>query len=85
MDEASRIAAARAKLLVERIGVEPGRRPPMDTLVEIWVGISTDEEKRAGGYRMHFIPAKDVRTHPGLEVAYRRNQALAAEAKDATP
>lgn len=34
------------------------------------------------GYRMHFIPAKDVMAHPGLEAAYQRNQALAAKAKE---
>jgi len=26
------------------------------------------------GYRMDFVPARDVKTHPGLEEAYRRNQ-----------
>lgn len=26
------------------------------------------------GYRMDFIPASDVLTHPGLEAAYQRNQ-----------
>jgi hypothetical protein len=33
------------------------------------------------GYRMDFIPASDVRTHAGLDAAYQKNQALAAEAK----
>lgn len=33
------------------------------------------------GYRMDFVPSKDVLAHPGLEAAYQKNQALAAEAK----
>lgn len=33
------------------------------------------------GYRMDFVPAVDVRTHPGLEAAYQKNQALAASAR----
>jgi hypothetical protein len=28
------------------------------------------------GYRMDFVPGKDVMTHPGLEAAYQRNQAM---------
>ena len=28
------------------------------------------------GYRMDFVPMSDVRTHPGLSEAYRKNQAL---------
>lgn len=28
------------------------------------------------GYRMEFVPASDVASHPGLSVAYDRNQAL---------
>lgn len=30
------------------------------------------------GYRMDFVPECEVRTHPGLESAYQKNQALAA-------
>lgn len=33
------------------------------------------------GYRMEFVPGDQVMTHPGLEAAYQRNQAKAAEAK----
>ena len=33
------------------------------------------------GYRMAFIPSDEVRTHPGLEAAYQKNQQRAAEAK----
>lgn len=33
------------------------------------------------GYRMDFIPADQVKTHPGLETAYQRNQEKAALAK----
>lgn len=29
------------------------------------------------GYRMDFVPASDVMTHPGLEAAYQKNQAMA--------
>jgi len=36
------------------------------------------------GYRMDFVPAAEALTHPGLEEAYRRNQALAAAAKPAS-
>lgn len=35
------------------------------------------------GYRMDFVPEADVRTHPGLEAAYQKNQALAAAAPSA--
>jgi hypothetical protein len=35
------------------------------------------------GYRMDFVPAVDVLTHPGLEAAYQKNQALGAAAADA--
>lgn len=31
------------------------------------------------GYRMDFVPAAEVKTHPGLEAAYQKNQAKAAE------
>lgn len=37
------------------------------------------------GYRMDFVPAENVRTHPGLDVAYEKNQALRAAAEAATP
>lgn len=33
------------------------------------------------GYRMDFVPAAEVRTHPGLSIAYERNQAKRAEAE----
>lgn len=33
------------------------------------------------GYRMEFVRSRDVKTHPGLKVAYANNQALAAAAK----
>ena len=32
------------------------------------------------GYRMDFVQASDVRTHPGLNAAYQRNQKIATEA-----
>ncbi len=35
-------------------------------------------EHYPGGYRMEFIPADKVRTHPGLDAAYKRNQGKAA-------
>jgi hypothetical protein len=35
------------------------------------------------GYRMDFVPASDVRTHPGLEAAYQRNQQARAKANAA--
>lgn len=35
------------------------------------------------GYRMDFVPMEEVKAHPGLEAAYRKNQALAAAASAA--
>lgn len=37
------------------------------------------------GYRMDFVPSREVLSHPGLEAAYQRNQAKAALAADAAP
>ena len=34
------------------------------------------------GYRMDFVSAKDVLTHPGLEAAYQRNQELRRAAEE---
>ena len=35
----------------------------------------TFREHYPDGYRMEFVPAADVLTHPGLDAAYQRNQA----------
>ena len=35
----------------------------------------TFREHYPDGYRMEFVPAKDVRGHSGLMAAYRKNQA----------
>jgi hypothetical protein len=41
------------------------------------------KEHYPDGYRMEFISSKDVLTHPGLELAYQRNQQKAKEAQEA--
>lgn len=37
------------------------------------------------GYRMVWVPTSEVQTHPGLEAAYQRNQALAKSADKREP
>lgn len=37
------------------------------------------------GYRMDFVPESEVLLHPGLEAAYRKNQARRDKATDAIP
>jgi hypothetical protein len=37
------------------------------------------------GYRMDFVSSGDVLSHPGLEAAYQKNQALAKEAAARSP
>ena len=37
------------------------------------------------GYRMAFVSEGEVRTHPGLQAAYRRNQAKRSEETTAAP
>jgi hypothetical protein len=54
------------------LGVTDGSRPDRH---------ETFREHYPDGYRMDFIPGKDVLSHAGLEAAYQRNQAKAAEAK----
>jgi len=34
----------------ELLGLEKGQRVPKDVLVEVWIGISMDEKRRAGGF-----------------------------------
>lgn len=52
--------------MVHDLGVAEGSRPDRH---------ETFREHYPDGYRMDFVPAKDVQTHPGLEAAYQRNQA----------
>jgi len=52
------------------LGVTPGARPDRhETYVEHY----------PDGYVMEFVRAADVRTHPGLMEAYKRNQQLRVE------
>lgn len=55
------------------LGVLEGTRPDRH---------ETFREHYPDGYRMEFVPASDVLTHPGLEAAYKKNQERAAAAKD---
>ena len=51
------------------LGIIEGSRPDRH---------ETFREHYPDGYRMEFVPAKDVMTHEGLEAAYQKNQARAA-------
>lgn len=51
------------------LGVPKGARVPKDTLVEVWVGFSMDEKKRAGGYPAELW--QEVR-YPLLELDWTR-------------
>jgi hypothetical protein len=48
------------------LGILAGSRPDRH---------ETFREHYPDGYRMEFVGEADVRTHPGLEAAYQRNQA----------
>jgi hypothetical protein len=48
------------------LGVIEGSRPDRH---------ETFREHYPDGYRMDFVPASEVMTHPGLSAAYKRNQA----------
>ena len=48
------------------LGILEGARPDRH---------ETFREHYPNGYRMDFVPSGEVRTHPGLEAAYQRNQA----------
>lgn len=50
------------------LGILEGTRPDRH---------ETFKAKYPDGYRMDFVGANDVMTHPGLEAAYQRNQAAA--------
>lgn len=65
-----KIDAVTAKIR-ELLGVEKGRRVPKDTLVEVWVGFSFDERKRAGGYPAELW--QEVR-YPLLELGWTRGR-----------
>lgn len=52
------------------LGILEGSRPDRH---------ETFREHYPDGYRMDFVPAADVQTHPGLEAAYQKNQANRAE------
>lgn len=51
------------------LGILEGSRPDRH---------ETFRQHYPNGYRMEFIPGDQVRTHPGLDAAYKRNQARAA-------
>ena len=51
------------------LGVMAGSRPDRH---------ETFRQHYPDGYRMDFVPASEVLTHPGLEAAYQKNQAKAA-------
>lgn len=55
------------------LGVLAGSRPDRH---------ETFQKHYPDGYRMDFVSAKDVRTHPGLDAAYQNNQVKAAAAKE---
>lgn len=57
--------------MLHDLGILEGTRPDRH---------ETFREHYPDGYRMEFIPLKDVRSHPGLETAYQKNQARATEA-----
>ena len=65
-----KIAAVTQKIR-ELLGVPKGKRVPKDTLVEVWVGFSMDEKKRAGGYPAELW--QEVR-YPLLELGWTRGQ-----------
>jgi hypothetical protein len=65
-----KIDAVTAKIR-ELLGVEKGHRVPKDTLVEVWVGFSFDERKRAGGYPGELW--QEVR-YPLLELGWTRGR-----------
>lgn len=48
------------------LGIVEGSRPDRH---------ETFRKHYPNGYRMDFVPAAEVTTHPGLEAAYQRNQA----------
>jgi len=52
------------------LGVSPGARPDRHEAYA---------EHYPDGYVMEFVPASDVKTHPGLTEAYKRNQQLRVE------
>lgn len=51
------------------LGILEGSRPDRH---------KTFQEHYPDGYRMEFVPERDVRTHAGLNAAYERNQARSA-------
>lgn len=53
------------------LGVEKGQRVPKNTMVEVWVGFSFDERKRAGGYPAELW--QEVR-YPLLELGWARGK-----------
>lgn len=53
------------------LNVKKGARMPKDTLVEVWVGFSMDERKRAGGYPAEIW--QEVR-YPLLEIDFTRGR-----------
>lgn len=55
----------------ELLGVEKGARVPKNTMVEVWVGFSFDERKRAGGYPAELW--QEVR-YPLLELGWTRGR-----------
>lgn len=65
-----KIDAVTAKIR-ELLGVKKSHRVPKDTLVEVWVGFSFDERKRAGGYPAELW--QEVR-YPLLELGWTRGQ-----------
>lgn len=56
-----------------RLGTPFGQRPSMDTFVEVWIGISTDEKDRAGGWPAR--PWQHVR-YPLLELNWSRSDCV---------
>ncbi|MAG24937.1 hypothetical protein CMI47_05095 [Candidatus Pacearchaeota archaeon] len=63
-----KIDAVTAKIR-EMMGLTKGQKPPKDTLVEVWIGISMDEKRRAGGFPAK--PWQSVR-YPLLEADMTR-------------
>lgn len=53
----------------ELLGLEKGQRVPKTTMVEVWIGFSMDEKKRAGGYPAELW--QEVR-YPLLELDWTR-------------
>lgn len=57
------------KKIRELLGLKKGERVPKDTMVEVWIGFSMDEKKRAGGYPAELW--QEVR-YPLLELDWTR-------------